>query len=134
MLHTLDTNTCIDLLRGASARLAERIGELSPAQVSLPSLVYAELLLGAALSAAPARNRRLVERLVEPMRILDFDAKAAVAYSAIRAQLQLAGKGIGPNDMIIAATALANQAVLVTANLREFNRVPGLLVENWRDD
>lgn len=131
MLHALDTNTCIDLLRGRSRLMAERLCELSPEQVALPSLVYAELLLGAALSADPPRNRRLVERFVVPLRILEFDAAAAVAYASIRAELQSAGMSIGPNDLVIAATALAHQALLVTANLREFRRVPGLRVEDW---
>jgi tRNA(fMet)-specific endonuclease VapC len=131
MLHALDTNTCIDLLRGRSSRLAERICELSPAQVAVPSLVYAELLLGAALSADPSRNRQLVERLVMPLRILDFDATAAAAYASVRAELQSAGRSIGPNDMVIAATVLAHHGLLITANLREFSRVPGLRVEDW---
>ncbi len=131
MLHALDANTCIDLLRGHSPRMAARLFEISPEQVALPSMVYAELLLGVALSADPPRNRRLVERLVAPLRILDFDAAAAVAYANIRAELQAGGACIGPNDLVIAATALAHQALLVTANLREFRRVPGLRVENW---
>ena len=132
MLHALDTNTCIDLLRGRPEHLADRLRELSPAQVAVPSLVYAELLLGAALSADPPKNRRLVERLVTPLRILDFDATAAVAYAVVRSELQSAGLCIGPNDLIIAATALAHQALLVTANVRDFSRVPGLRVKDWR--
>ena len=131
MLHALDTNTCIDLLRGKSILVRDRMRELSPAQIAIPSLVYAELLLGAELSALPSRNRHLIERFTAPLRMLDFDMRAAAAYAVIRAKLMKDGLNIGPNDMIIAATALSNQAILITANVREFSRVPGLLVENW---
>ncbi len=134
MLVALDTNTCIDLLRGRSPSLESRMRSCSPSQVALPSMVYAELLLGAELSARPAPNRRLVERFVEPLRLLDFDAAAAAVYARIRARLQADGTLIGPNDLIIAATALAHQAVLVSANTREFSRVPGLQVEDWTED
>jgi tRNA(fMet)-specific endonuclease VapC len=131
MLYALDTNTCIDLLRGRSPRLSARILELSPAHVVVPSLVYAELLLGAELSAEPQRNRRFIDQLVAPMRMLDFGVEAAAAYASIRAALQHDGQLIGPNDLIIAATAVAHQALLVSANVREFRRVPGLRVEDW---
>jgi tRNA(fMet)-specific endonuclease VapC len=131
MLYALDTNACIELLRGRSPALGQRMAELLPSQVAVPSLVYAELLLGAALSANPLANRRLVDRLVAPLVMLDFDARAAAAYAAARAALQARGLPIGPNDLIIAATAIANQAVLVSANTREFERVPGLQVEDW---
>lgn len=131
MLHALDTNTCIDLLRGKSRLVRDRMQELSPAQIAIPSLVYAELLLGAELSASSSCNRHLIERFTAPLCILDFDMRAAAAYAVIRARLMKDGLSIGPNDIIIAATALSNQAILITANIREFSRVPGLLVENW---
>lgn len=131
MLFALDTNTCIDLLRGRSRAAATRLRELMPSQVGIPSMVHGELLLGALLSTRPAENRRLVERFVAPLRPLPFDTLAAAAYAAIRAPLQRAGRIIGPNDLVIAATALAHQAVLVSANGREFARVPGLQVEDW---
>ncbi len=131
MLYALDTNTCIDLLRGRSKRLAERVLELTPAQVCVPSLVYGELLLGAELSVDPPRNRRFVDQLVAPLRMLDFNPAAATVYASIRAHLQTSGQSIGPYDLIIAATAVAHQALLVSANVREFRRVPVLRVEDW---
>ncbi|NLF86567.1 MAG: type II toxin-antitoxin system VapC family toxin [Lentisphaerae bacterium] len=131
MLCALDTNSCIDLLRGRSKRLAGRVLELTPAQVCVPSLVYAELLLAAELSADPPHNRRFVDQLVAPLRMLSFDPAAATVYASIRAHLQASGQLIGPNDLIIAATAVAHHALLVSANVREFRRVPGLRVEDW---
>lgn len=127
----MDTNTCIDLLRGRSKELAGRVLELAPAQVCVPSLVYAELLLGAESSADAPRNRRFVDQLVAPLRMLDFGAAAATVYASIRAHLQASGRLIGPNDLVIAATAMAHQALLVSANVREFRRIPGLRVEDW---
>lgn len=131
MLYALDANVCIDLLRGHSQALQHRYRSMQPAQLAIPTLVYGELLLGAALSAKPSQNRRLVERLIDPLRLLDFDARAAEAYAVIRASTQKAGVPIGPNDLVIAATVLAHQAGLVTANVREFRCVPGLQVEDW---
>lgn len=131
MLFALDTNACIDLLRGRAPAMMERFREVDPTQVAIPSLVYAELLLGVALSETPSANRRLVERLVAPLTVLDFDQRAAKVYATIRAAMQANGTVIGPNDLIIAATALVHQAILVSANVREFGRVPGLLIENW---
>ena len=131
MLVALDTNTCIDLLKGRSPLLAERFRELKPGQVALPALVYAELLLGVELSARAAQNRLRVEKFVAPLKLLYFDAQSAAAYAAARAALQRAGQMIGPNDLIIAATVISHQALLITANVREFRRVPGLRLEDW---
>lgn len=83
------------------------------------------------LSEQPARNRQWVERLVAPLTLLDFDGVAATTYGVLRAALQRAGTLIGPNDMMIAATVVSRRAILVSANTRDFRRVPGLQVEAW---
>ena len=66
-----------------------------------------------------------------PFEVLPFDSKCAHIYARIRGELEMTGKVIGPNDLLIAATALANSAVLVTNNVDEFKRVPGLSIESW---
>lgn len=80
---------------------------------------------------ACAENRLLVERFLAPFACVSFDSRCSVEYARIRTHLELGGQKIGPNDLMIAATALANGATLVTMNTREFKRVPGLTLECW---
>ena len=68
---------------------------------------------------------------MEPFEYISFESQAAIAYARIRYDLEKEGKSIGPNDLIIAAVVLANQGTLVTHNVNEFSRVPGLLIEDW---
>ena len=104
---------------------------LDPDTIGIPSIVWAELLTGAAKSRRPDRTLEVVRRFVDPLRVVPFDASAAQHYARVRAELERAGEPIGPNDSIIAATALAAQATLVTRNGREFGRVVGLECEDW---
>ena len=103
---------------------------MNPSQFALPYIVRAELLLGPAKANRPDRTR-IVEQFCAAFQELPFDEKCAVAYAQIRAYLEAAGTPIGPNETIIAATALANNATLVTCNVKEFRRVPLLRVERW---
>lgn len=130
MKYLLDTNIVIALSKGrpeARARLAQL-----PAQALLLSpVVLCELEFGIAKSQRPEANRAALALLVAHLPVPDFNAEAALHYGRIRAALEAAGLPIGPNDLLIAAHALALGAVLVTDNVREFARVPGLVVENW---
>lgn len=94
-------------------------------------MVVAELLVGAAKSARPDRSHDVVVAFLRPFEIVAFDASAARAYSVIRADLEDRGESIGANDLVIAATTIASAGVLVTANTREFGRVPGLRLQDW---
>lgn len=94
----------------------------------------AELLLGANKSKQPLREQRRVEELLLPFDIVPFNESAAYQYAKIRAELESIGETIGANDYIIAATALANSAVLVTNNVDELKRVPGLTIESWVEE
>lgn len=131
MLYCLDTNTCIDAMKGRAPELAERFGRQSPDDLSVPAMVRAELLLGAMKAKEPVKAARTVEAFLAPYVVLAFDKVAAQHYAAIRHQMEVAGKIIGPNDLIIAATARAHRLTLVTHNVGEFARVPGLMVEDW---
>jgi len=129
--YLLDTNACIRLLNGTSPALVARIAGGDPAQIALCSVVKAELVYGARRSARAAENLRLLESFFEPLASLPFDDACAERYGIIRSELESAGTPIGPNDLMIAATALAHGATLVTNNVKEFSRVAGLRLEDW---
>lgn len=130
MKHLVDTNVCIAWLKGERA-VREAWLELAPEDVLLSSVVRAELLYGARHSQHVSSNLRKLEALFAAMVSVPFEDRAADQYGLVRAQLTAAGQPIGPNDLMIAATALAHDAILVTRNAREFNRVAGLRVEVW---
>lgn len=132
MRYLLDTNVCVDYLTGRYPRVGERIRGSAPDDLRLSSVVVAELRFGADHSAHPRANHAGLDVLVAEIVSLDFDLGAAAAYGKLRSRLQVAGTLIGPNDMLIAAHALAEKLTLVTDNTREFQRVRGLRLENWR--
>jgi tRNA(fMet)-specific endonuclease VapC len=99
--------------------------------VKIPSVVYYELCHGAEKSKQRERSFERLSMLVSLIEIVPFDAQAAELAGKICADLEQTGQVIGGNDIIIAATALANEATLVTNNLREFERIGGISVENW---
>jgi tRNA(fMet)-specific endonuclease VapC len=127
----LDTNICIELIRGQSAKILKHLRKCKIGQVGISSITLAELEFGVAKSSNPRQNKLALMEFCAPLEICPFDDNAAVAYGQIRAALELKGKPIGPLDTLIAAHALALNAVLVTNNRREFDRVPKLQVENW---
>lgn len=127
----LDTNIFIDFLRGRSPRILETLQSSDASLFKVPSIVKAELLLGANKSNQPVREQRRVENLLLPFEIAPFNESAAYQYAKIRAELESAGETIGANDYLIAATALASSAILVTNNVDEFKRVPDLTIESW---
>ncbi|MGA8809216.1 MAG: type II toxin-antitoxin system VapC family toxin [Thermoanaerobaculia bacterium] len=130
-MYLLDTNACIRILNGTSPALAERLRFVPRTQVRLSSVVKAELLYGARKSARIAENLRVLERFFETIASLPFDDRCAEEYGVLREELERAGTLIGPNDLLIAASARAHGAVLVTNNLREFSRVPDLRIDDW---
>lgn len=127
--YLLDTDAVVDVLR-ARHRVAARLAEVSPEEVAISSMTLAELLYGALCASDPAASELAVRRFIEVIRILAFGRAAAAIHGRIRYATRQ--KMIGPNDLVIAATALAAGAVLVTANRREFDRVAGLTIEDWR--
>lgn len=130
-MYLLDTNACIRVLNDSSSRLVERLQQHRPSELRLCSVVKAELLFGARKSTDPARNLRVLRRFFEPFASLPLDDAGAESYGAIRFALERSGLPIGANDLLIAAIAVAHDAVLVTHNVREFSRVPGLSLEDW---
>ena len=131
MIYTLDTSACITFLRGTHPHLRQRV--LSHFHdIAITAVVAAELYYGAEHSANPSANRAQVDAVLAPFPLLPFDKAAASVYGRVRADLARQGRLIGPNDLLIAATALAMASTLVTHNMGEFSRVPGLVVEEWQ--
>lgn len=131
MRYLLDTNICIALVHKPEPALKQKLAQKKPGDLVLASVVKAELLFGARKSQRVAENLNELEAFFAPFDSLPFDDKAANFYGASRALLANAGTPIGGNDLLIASIALAHDLTVVTRNMKEFARVPGLRVEVW---
>lgn len=131
MRHMLDTNLCIDAIRGKADAAFDHMRRLEPDSVGISTITLAELRAGAAKSNRRAHHEALILAFCAPLAIASFDDAAAVTYGDLRAKLETAGTPIGPLDALIAAHALSLNCTVVTANTREFARVEGLELENW---
>jgi len=131
MRYFLDTNICIYALKNKFPRIKEIIETLSPLDIAIPSMVKAELFYGALKSAKKNKVISSLEKFLSPFEIIPFGDKEIMTYARIRANLEKDGNIIGPNDLIIAATALSHGATLVTHNKNEFERVEDLVIEDW---
>lgn len=132
MRYLLDTNVCVDFLNGRFPAVAKKLLSSTPGAVAVSSIAVAELRYGAEKSARPTENHDRLDFLLEDLRTLEFVAAAGAAYGRLRADLEARGTPIGPNDMLIAAQALAHDLILVSADVAEFERVEGLRLDNWR--
>jgi len=130
-MFLLDTNTCIRLLNRTHPDILKRYRRASPSEISICSVVKAELLYGARHSKEVEANLSRLALFFSPLSSLSFDDRCAAEYGQIRADLSVQGKLIGPNDLMIAAIARAHDALLVTHNVGEFSRVTGLRIEDW---
>lgn len=133
MTYMLDTNICIYAMKRKPEQVLRRLKEELYSGICISSITLAELEYGMKHSSNPVKNEQALLRFLAPFSILSFGPGAASEYGAIRAYLQSRGTPIGPLDMLIAGHAKSEGAVLVTNNVREFERVPGLRVENWAD-
>ncbi len=118
-------------MEGRSKTLVERVQATSRLDLAVPAIVAAELHFGAEKSGRPEANRGRLETFLGPLRVVSFQRSAAEQYGSLRFHLRRRGTPIGLMDMLIAATALANDAILVNHNVEEFSRVPGLRYEDW---
>ena len=131
MTYLLDSNVCVRILTNSHLKVSQKYSALGSAKVAIYSVVKAELYYGAYKSQRRSTNLVSVTQFWDPLVSLPFDDMAADVYGQIRAQLELQGTPIGPNDLMIASIALANNLTLVTHNTREFSRVSGLQLEDW---
>jgi tRNA(fMet)-specific endonuclease VapC len=127
----LDTDTASYVVRGGRPRLDERIAAVPVADVCISAVTRAELLYGLRLKPGAERLARLVGAFLSRVRTVGWDETAADRFAVVAADLDLAGRRIGPFDTMIAAHALALGATLVTNNTAHFSRVAGLSIENW---
>ena len=133
MRRTLDTNICSYILRHHPASMIERFAALERDQVWLSAIVAAELRFGAA-KLASARFSAAVEAWLAGFDVRPWPLEATHFYAQLRAALERLGKPVGAMDMLIAAHAMAEDSAIITNNVREFHRVPGLAVEEWAID
>ncbi len=131
MKYLLDTNICIYLIKKKPPQVLQKFTRHSAGEIGVSTITVAELRLGVQKSRQRLQNEQALDRFLIPLAIAEFDYEAAVAYGRLRAALEAAGTPIGPLDMLIAAHAVSLGVTLVTNNIHEFARVPGLKVENW---
>lgn len=130
----LDTNAVIAILNGRPPRVRDRLADAIGAKqtIGVSTIVLFELAYGAAKSARPRDNAdRITTFLAGPLQVLAFESPDAEAAGVLRTRLEKAGTPIGPFDCLIAGQALRNGATLITANRREFARIPGLVCDDW---
>ena len=131
MLYMLDTNICSYIIRNKPQSIKEKLQEVEQNHtVALSSIVVSELLYGATKKDSP-KLMRIVSAFIDNFIIYDYSKISAQSYGNIRTNLEKKGKIIGANDLLIASHALSLRAVLVTNNTREFERVEGLVLEDW---
>ena len=130
MRYLLDTNIISNLIRNPRGSIADRIAEVGESEICTSIIVAAELRYGAQKKGS-ARLTARVEEIIGAMEVLSLELPVDIHYGRLRAELENQGNLIGPNDLLIAAQAMAHGFVLVTDNVREFNKVDGLAIENW---
>ena len=130
MKYLLDTNICIYIINERPIQVMARFRQERIGDIGVSSLTAAELAYGVEKSGS-ARNIQALDKFLAPLEIAAFDETAFRPYGRLRADLERRGQPIGSMDMLIAAHALALDAVLVTNNMREFERVNGLRLDNW---
>lgn len=129
--YLLDTNIWSALIRRANTGLIQRFEALERSRLALSPIVLGELQVGYYKGDRTPKRLAVIEAIRASSELLTINSRIADTYSQLRAQLELTGTPIGPNDTWIAAEALHHKLVLVTDNVREFSHVPGLRVENW---
>jgi len=129
--YMLDTDTCISLIKARPDKISRRLSRLPVEDVGISSIVAAELWYGVALSEKKKQNEAALKDFLDFVKVLEWPAGACPVYGRIRAHLKKKGTLIGAMDLLIASHASFLNAVLVTNNTREFDRVPELKMENW---
>lgn len=131
MKYLLDTNTCIRYINGRAPQLRDKVLSANQEDIVVCSVVKAELHYGAMKSQNPLASAQKQAVFLNQFESLPFNDSASYQYGIIRASLERLGTPIGHHDMQIASIALVNQLILVTHNVREFQRVEGLRIEDW---
>ncbi len=128
--YLLDTNIVIYTIKNRPQEVRHAFKQ-HQGQMAISTVTLGELIFGAEHSAQPGKNQADIDAMTARLDVLPFDENAAIHFGQIRAELYSKGKPIGPYDMMIAAHARARGMILITNNCKEFERVPGLRIENW---
>ncbi|HBL11086.1 MAG TPA: VapC toxin family PIN domain ribonuclease [Cyanobacteria bacterium UBA11162] len=129
-MYVLDTNTLIYYFKG-QGQVAQNLVNVSPMDIYISTIVLFELQVGIAKSSTPGKRTQQLQQLLSRVNLVPFERDAAIAAARIRAQLEKQGTPIGAMDVLIAGTAVALQATLITHNVNEFSRVAGLAIADW---
>ena len=127
----LDTNICIYIIRQKPIKVLNKFNSLKTGNICISTITFAELVYGVEKSEFTEKNRIALAGFTTPLEILPFTEKAAFVYGKLRADLEKQGKVIGAYDLMIGAHALCEGLTLITNNIGEFERIPGLNLENW---
>ena len=127
----LDTNICIYLIKKQPPSVLERFSTFPVGAIGISIVTLAELHYGVEKSRHQARNRTALDQFIAPLEVAEFDREASHVYGRLRAVLEETGTLVGGMDLLIAAHAVSLGTKLVTNNVLEFRRIPGLRVENW---
>ncbi|MDQ3022420.1 MAG: type II toxin-antitoxin system VapC family toxin [Bacteroidota bacterium] len=131
MNYLLDTNTCIYIINKRPVTVAAKLKEVDITSVCISSITTAELFFGVRKSSRQEQNQSALNTFLLPFEILNFDDKDSYVYGEVRFQLEKSGLLIGSMDLLIASQAISKDLILVTNNLREFQRLKDLKFENW---
>ncbi len=130
-MYLLDTNICIYLIKSKFPNLQKRIEETDPSEIAISAITVAELEFGISKSLYPERNKIALLKFLSPFEIVPFTEKDCEDFGWLRTYLNKKGTPIGAYDLQIASQCLARDLVLISNNLKEFERVPNLKYENW---
>jgi len=133
MKYLLDTNICIYIIKKKPEKVWDKFQVLSFGEIGISSITVAELEYGVYKSQQINKNKSALEQFLLPLEIITFEQKSAAIYGRIRSNLEKQGRVMGSMDMLIAAQALALNFILVTNNVKEFARIPELVIENWTE-
>ena len=131
MHYLLDTNICIYLIKKRPTEVLERFRQHSPQDVAISTITLFELQYGVEKSQYPQRAKDALAKFLLPLTLMNLDRSSAIEAAVIRAQLEKKGMPMGPYDLLIAGLARSQDMTLVTNNIKEFERVVGLHLENW---
>jgi len=130
MRYVLDTNTLIYFFKGIGDVSKHMLAQ-SPSELAIPTVVLFELEVGIAKSTSPRKRKSQLQEITALVNVLPFGITESKSAAQIRVKLEKKGLPIGPYDVLIAATAMANNMILVTHNQKEFVRIEGLRIEDW---
>jgi tRNA(fMet)-specific endonuclease VapC len=131
MTYLLDADICIYIIKEKYAHVADKIRLYSPGDIKISAITVSELMYGCYKSSFPSKNVTALRGFLSPFEIISYNARDAMVYGGIRAELEAKGQIIGPYDMQLAAQAINRSFTVVTNNVREFKRISTLKIDNW---